>query len=170
LNSLQDWQLFHRRSLVAEDGTLRTPVVPLISSVDRGPLGVCQLPRTWLKVSLHGKSLLHPDYPASGPGLDQRVLDLLDLDREEVIAFIQDERPSYLDLERWVSERATIDDAAISEWNTAIRDRVHEDEKRANIHATLGRKDDGTLRSAVILNHVEDWHLAHQITSATPSA
>ena len=47
------------------------------------------------------------------------------------------------------------------EWNTFIRNRIHRDEKRIKIHATVGREDDSKLNSAVLLNHIEDWHLAH---------
>ena len=166
LNSLQDWQLFHKRDLVAKTSDLRAPVVPLISSIDRGTLGICQLPRTWLKITLHGKGLLHPDYPACEPGLDQRVLDLLHLDRSEVVSTISENRPTYLEFEDWVTTRGSIDDEAVAAWNVFIRDRVHRDEKRSDIHATLGRKDDGTLQSAVLLNHLEDWHLARRSLTA----
>ncbi len=166
LNSLQDWQLFHRRDLMAGTPDLRAPVIPLISSIDRGTLGICQLPRTWLKISLHSKGLLHADYPACGPGLDQRVLDLLHLDRSEVVSTLSGNRPTYLEFEDWVAARGSIDDEAVAAWNVFIRDRVHADEKRSDIHATLDRKDDGTLQSAVLLNHLEDWHLARRSLTA----
>ena len=162
LNSLQDWQLFHKRDLLGGTSDLRAPVIPLISSIDRGSLGICQLPRTWLKISLHGKGLLHPDYPACGSGLDQRVLDLLSLDRTEVVSTITEKQPTYLVFESWVAARGSIDDEAVASWNLFIRDRVHGKEKRSDIHATLGREDDGTLQSAVLLNHLEDWHLARR--------
>ena len=46
-----------------------------------------------------------------------------------------------------------IDRDKADEWNTFIRNRSHRDEKRIEIHATVGREDDGTLTSAVLLNH-----------------
>ena len=161
LNSLQDWQLFHRRDLVSTHSTLQFPVVPLVSSIDVGPLGVCQLPRTWLKIVLQSKELLHEEYPACGNGLDKKVLEVLQLDREEVVGFVSEGLPSYLEFEAWIVERSFVDNGVIADWNTSIRERIHGQEKRAEIHATLKRSDDGTLKSAVTLNHLEDWHLAH---------
>ena len=52
----------------------------------------------------------------------------------------------------------------VEEWNEYVRHRAHQAEKRADIHYNLGRADDGSLpESAVVLNHVEDWHFAHGI-------
>ncbi len=84
------------------------------------------------------------------------------LDRAEVVSTITENLPTYLEFEDWVAARGSIDSDAVAAWNVFIRDRVHADEKRSDIHATLGRKDDGTLQSAVLLNHLEDWHLARQ--------
>ena len=74
LNSLQDWQLFYKRDLNTDYATkLGGSVVPLIATIDRGPLGVRQLPRTWYKIILKAKGLLHADYPdMTGGGLDPR--------------------------------------------------------------------------------------------------
>ena len=48
LNCLQDWHLFHRRVfarvLTPDAPGLPGPVAPTLSSLDRGPLGICQLP------------------------------------------------------------------------------------------------------------------------------
>ena len=57
LNCLQDWHLFHRRVFssrphLPDAPGLSGPVAPTLSSIDRGPLGICQLPRTWLKTCL----------------------------------------------------------------------------------------------------------------------
>ena len=164
LNSLQDWQLFHKRDLNTGLPGLGGKVVPLVATIDYGPLGVCQLPRTWLKILLRAKGLLHPDYPdMTGTGLDPKVLGVLRLDVEAVLKFIRENLPDYLTFEGWVLEqtKGRIDREAVEEWNTFLRKRVHLEAKRRDIHATVGRKDDGTLTSAVVLNHVEDWHLAH---------
>ena len=163
LNSLQDWQLCHKRDLNADFSALGGQVVPLISSIDYGPLEVCQLPRTWLKVVLKAKDLLHPDYPDCGGGLDARVLAVLKLDREATVSYLRSNVPTYLEFEDWVLEQngGAIDREAAEEWNRSIRERVHHERTRAAIHAAVGVEDDGTLISAVILNHIEDWHLAH---------
>jgi len=162
LNALQDWQLFHKRDLIGGESNLTAPTVPLISSIDQGPLGVCQLPRTWLKVVLKTKGLLHPEYPECGGGLDARVLEVLQLDREETVAHLRSEMPDYLEFEKWVEKTGKLEAGAVAEWNRSIAERVHNEQKIADIHATIGREDDGSLTSAVILNQVEDWHLAHR--------
>ncbi len=163
LNSLQDWQLFHQRDIAGDFAGLGGRVIPLISSLDYGPLEVCQLPRTWLKVVLKARGMLHPDYPDCGGGLDAKVLAALGLDQDAALAYLRDGTPSYLDFEGWVLEQCggSLDRAAVEEWNTSIRARVHPQEAMARIHATVGLEDDGSLTSAVILNHIEDWHLAH---------
>lgn len=164
LNSLQDWQLFHKRDLKTGFPGLGGKVVPLIATIDYGPLGVCQLPRTWLKILLRAKGLLHPDYPdMTQSGLDPKVLGVLRLDVEAVLKYIRENLPTYLQFEGWVLEqtKGRIDRDGVEEWNTFLRKRIHNEGKRTEIHATVGRRDDGALTSAVVLNHIEDWHLAH---------
>ena len=96
-------------------------------------------------------------------GLDPRVLRVLQIDPADAVAYIRENLPSYPQFEAWVLEQneGEIDREKADEWNTFIRNRIHRDEKRIEIHATVGREDDGTLTSAVLLNHIEDWHLAH---------
>ncbi|MDA0746657.1 MAG: hypothetical protein O2954_09055 [bacterium] len=163
LNSLQDWSLFFKRDLSTNFSGLGGSVVPLIATIDYGPLEVCQLPRTWLKVLLKARNLLHPDYPDCGGGLDARVLNVLKLDRDKTVAFLRNTTPQYLEFEAWVLQEngGQLDRAAIHEWNTFLRNREHTAEKRADIHKTLGSTDNGSLTSAVVLNQIEDWHLAH---------
>ncbi|HCR17375.1 MAG TPA: hypothetical protein DIU35_07810 [Candidatus Latescibacteria bacterium] len=164
LNSLQDWQLFFKRDLDSESSDLGSGVIPLIASIDYGPLEICQLPRTWLKISLNARELLHADYPECGGGLDAKVLEVLGLDQDATVAHIHETRQSYLDFEKYVLETlGELDRQAIDEWNEFINTRVHGKSKRTEIHATVGHTDDGSLTSAVILNHIEDWHLAHGI-------
>ena len=105
LNGLQDWQLFYKRDLSTDFSALRGQVVPLIASIDYGPLEVCQLPRTWHKVILKAKGLLHPDYPDCGDGLDARMLAVLKLDREATVGYLRENLPSYLEFEGWVLEQ-----------------------------------------------------------------
>jgi len=166
LNCLQDWQLCHRRDLVGEEADLRAPAVPLISSIDRGPLGVCQLPRTWLKVVLAARGLLHPEYPDCGGGLDARVLQVLGLEQEATLAYMRTELPDYLPFEAWVRQHGTLAPESIEAWNQSIADRVHNEDVRARIAATVGVAADSAPQSAVTLNHIEDWHLAHQELTA----
>ncbi len=165
LNQLEDWHFWYERDLDGSELAGRKgTVVPLVSSLDYGSLGVCQLPRTWHKVLLESAGLLHVDYPGLGGGLDKRVVvDVLGLDRDEVNEHLTTVRPSYLQFESWVREHLNSDlSGPITEWNEFVRNRDHHGEKRADIHANLGRPDDGSLpTTATVLNQVEDWHFAH---------
>lgn len=164
LNSLEDWQLFYTRDLGSGAQGLTGPVVPLIASIDYGALAVCQLPRTWLKVVLNAKGLLHADYPDFTSGLDLGVTEALGLDRDTVLAHLRDRTPSYVDFEAWVLEQKQggLDRHALDEWNDYVRNRVHKSELRKRILNELGLPDDGRIRSAVVLNQIEDWHVAHR--------
>ncbi len=166
LNSLQDWQLFFKRDLNSGYATkLGGRVVPLVATIDYGPLGVRQLPRTWYKIALKAKRLLHPDYPdMTGGGLDPRALKALNLDIDKTLSFIRTSMPSYLDFEAWVlaQNNGKLPGGAVDEWNDYLCNRIHNDSKREDIHATIDRKHDDSLKSAIILNQIEDWHLAHQ--------
>ncbi len=158
LNSLQDLQLFYKRDLSKLSGS----IVPLVATIDFGPLGVRQLPRTWYKILLKAKGLLHPDYPdMTESGLDPRVLRALNLDIDATLNHIRENLPSYLEFEGWVLEQCggQIPEQAVDEWNDYLCNRIHNDAKRAEIRATVGC---GDISSAVVLNHIEDWHLAHQ--------
>ncbi len=160
LNCLQDWQLYYHNDL--NGSGLSTPFPPLLSSTDLGPLGVCQLARTWLKTCLRSNDLLHPDYPDCADGsLDQRCINTLQLDQDETLAYLRDNLPTYLEFEAWVREKASIDTAAIAEFNERLTSREHIPAKLEDIHGTLHRPNDGTWTSGVLLNHLEDWKYAH---------
>ncbi len=164
LNSLQDESLFYRRDLTEGFSALGGRVVPLISSLDYGPLNVCQLPRTWLKILLRSRDLLHPDYPdMTDNGLDPLALRAVNIQPHDAVRFIRDNAPAYLDFEAWILRQndGRVDPGAVDEWNTFVRTRIHSNEKIVDIHNTLGLENDGNLTSAVVLNHVEDWHFAH---------
>ena len=83
-------------------------VIPTISSGVAGPLGVLHLPRFWSKVTLDAVGQLHADYPACGAGFDQMVLDGLGvgvLDKDETLAYISENRPSYTEFEQWILDK-----------------------------------------------------------------
>jgi len=164
LNCMQDWGLFHKNDLMSGTFDLKAPVVPLISSIDFGQLRVMQLPRTWLKVLLNARNLLLPDYPDCGGGLDQNVLDALGLDRDRTLGYLRTELPSYTQFESYIlgQTNGQIDHDKVQEFHTFMLNRVHPDKKRADIHNTIGKEEDGTLTNGVLLNHLEDWALAHK--------
>ena len=163
LNGMEDWQLFYRRDLDTRFEGVQGRVVPLIASVDYGALEVCQLPRTWLKVILKATGVLHPEYPDFTEGLDAGVVDALGLNREAMLVKLREGKPSYVEFESWVLEQCggQIDRHAADEWNDFVRNRIHKSEFRKRILDEIGLTDDGTLTSAVVLNQIEDWHIAH---------
>lgn len=164
LNCMQDWGLFHKNDIVSDECDLTFPISPLISSLDVGPLGVLQLARTWSKVLMKAKDVLHADYPDCGGGLDADVLRVLGLDKEKTLDYLRGEMPTYLEFENWV--RAQVNDQfdwdGIYEWHDFLLNRIHPDPKRADIHQTIGREDDGNIVRGVELNHLEDWAYAHR--------
>ena len=166
LNHLEDWHFFFYRDLSGDTlCSFKNAVIPLISSLDYGMLGVCQLPRTWQKVLLETKGLLKSGYPGCGDGLDRRVIeDVLGLGKEHTVSYLQNHLPDYLTFETWVRGEMKGRDVGLSikEWNTFVRNRDHNEEKRSGIFSSLGCDISGEITSAVVLNHLEDWHFAHE--------
>ncbi len=166
LNSLQDWQLFYKRDLGADFSAFGNAIVPLISTLDYGPLEVCQLPRTWFKVLLRAKNLLHDDYPdMTKAGLDPRALEAVGISPDKAVEFIRGSLVNYTDFEGWILEQngGAVDRARVEEWNQFVRTRDHNEAKQKDIKSTLGRDDLESITSAAILNHIEDMHLAHGV-------
>ena len=138
-------------------------IVPLISSGVAGPLGVLHLPRLWLKVSLESIGKLAPGYPGAGKGYDQLVIDGLGLNREAVLGFIKNSRPTYPQFEAWVKQNGTkLDKGSIDKLNAAIRGYNHDDATRQAILTANGLADDAAApKDAVSLNNLDDWKEFH---------
>jgi hypothetical protein len=135
-------------------------IVPLISSGTTGPLGVCHLPRLWLKSSLEAAGKLANDYPGCGQGYDQMVLDGLGVEKDAFISFIAT-KPTYIQCEQWIKDNGTqVNADAIQELNAAIAGYIHTDETRQSILNTAGLPD-GEPRDAVNLNNLDDWDEFH---------
>ncbi len=134
-------------------------IVPLISSGVAGPLGVIHLPRLWLKLSLESAGKLAPGYPGAGTGFDQMVIDGLGLNRDAVINFIKQNRPTYPQFEAWVKKTGTkLDRASIDKLNAAIRGYNHQDATRKSILEANGLADDASApKDAINLNNLDDW-------------
>ena len=139
-------------------------IVPLISSGVAGPLGVLHLPRLWLKVSLESAGKLASGYPGAGKGYDQMVIDGLGLNRDAVIKYIKENKPTYTQFEAWVKKTGTkVDKASIEKLNAAIRGYNHDDETRKSILGASGLPDDGSaFKDAVNLNNLDDWKEFHE--------
>ena len=137
--------------------------VPLISSGTAGPLGVLHLPRLWLKLSLESAGKLAPGYPGAGKGFDQMVIDGIGLNRDAVIAFVKNSKPTYPQFEAWVKKSATkLDKGSIEKLNAAIRGYNHDDETRKSILGASSIPDDASaFKDAVNLNNLDDWKEFH---------
>jgi len=133
--------------------------VPLISSGTAGSLGVLHLPRLWQKVSLEALGKLAPGYPGAGQGYDQMVIDGLGLDREAVIQFISESKPSYPQFEAWVKTHATkLSQDSVTALNAAITGYNHDDATRKSICSACNIPDDDSApKDAIHLNNLDDW-------------
>ena len=143
-------------------------IVPLISSGVAGPLGVLHLPRLWLKLSLECTGKLAPGYPGAGKGYDQMVIDGIGLNRDAVINYVKQNKPTYPQFESWVKKNATkLDKASVEKLNAAIRGYNHDDATRKSILGANGLPDDGAApKDAVNLNNLDDWKEFHQAVLA----
>ena len=139
-------------------------LIPTISSGVAGPLGVLHLPRFWSKVLMDAKGVLNDDYPACGMGFDQMVLDGLGLEREETLAYLSENTPSYPEFEKWILDKkgGSLDQGAVDTLNAAIAGYNHDDETRTSILGASGIGDDGSILDAVNLNNLDDWYEFHK--------
>lgn len=143
---------------------MSSTIVPLIPCSAAGPLGVCHLPRLWLKVSLEARGKLDPAYPGIGKGFDQVVIDMLGLKADAVRAFITAEKPSYAQFEAWVKAQSGVklDRANVYKINSVVLGYHHDDETRQAVLKAAGYPDDGSVQgSAVELNALDDWAAFH---------
>jgi len=138
-------------------------MVPLISSGNKGPLGVLHLPRFWQKVLLAAKGQLADGYPDCGGGYDMMVLNALKLDKDATLAYLRQNLPSYPQFEKWVLQQrgGSIPKAEIDEINAAIAGYNHDDGTRKEILGAAGIPDDGSIKDAVHLNQLDDWTAFH---------
>jgi len=143
-----------------------TKTVPLISSGTAGPLGAIHLPRLWTKLTLGAAGKLADGYDFCGAGFDQMTIDGLNLKRDEVIAFITERKPTYIQFEGWVLEKngGSIPAAAIEKHNAAIRGYDHADDLAASMRSASGVTN-ADIKDAVTLNMLEDLDELHtQVT------
>ena len=142
-------------------------IIPNISSDIAGPLGAIHLPRLWSKLRLSAAGQLEDGYPECGAGFDQMVLDGLGVDRDAAVAYVKDNKASYIAFEGWVKEErgGSIPQSEIDASNAAIRGYNHDDETRGSILSAAGLSDDGSILDAVNLNNLDDWTELHNALS-----
>lgn len=134
-------------------------IVPLISSGTAGPLGVLHLPRMWQKISLEAAGKIADGYPGAGAGYDQMVIDGLGLERQQVLDYVAQNKPTYVQFEAWVkSTGSKVDADSIASLNAAIAGYNHADETRKAILEANGLPDDeSAFKDAINLNNLDDW-------------
>jgi hypothetical protein len=136
---------------------MKDQIVPLISSSVAGPLGAMHLPRVWLKILLHAEGRLPDGYRHGIGGFDELVCTNLGIDRDAFVAFIEQKKPTYLELEAWVRENASnVNAESIAAHNRAILARELPEEKRAERYAGIGATD-RSITNGVALNDLDDW-------------
>jgi hypothetical protein len=135
----------------------KSKVIPLISSGTAGPLGALHLPRLWSKLTLGSAGALADGYDFCGQGFDQMTIDGLGLDRDATIAYVRDNKPTYMEFERYVVEvnGGNLSRERIEKHNAAIRNYNHSDELASSMRNSSGVKDN-SIKDAVTLNSLED--------------
>ncbi len=144
-------------------------IVPLISSSVTGPLGVKHLPRLWLKILLHACGRLPEGYRHGQGGFDELTCANLGLDVAEFVAYIETQKPDYLQLEAWVRAHGTkLDPASIAAHNERLENTRMREELASERRARFGIADP-TYADGIRLNDLDDWAGVHsQLLAATP--
>ena len=135
----------------------KSKVIPLTSSGTAGPLGAVHLPRLWSKLTLGSAGALADGYDFCGKGFDQMTIDGLGLDRDATIAFVRDNKPTYVEFERYVVDvnGGNLSREKVEAHNAAIRGYNHPDELAGTMRAASG-VEDVSIKDAVTLNMLED--------------
>jgi hypothetical protein len=132
-------------------------IVPTISSGTAGPLGVLHMPRLWQKMSLGAAGKLADGYVNCAPGYDMMILDALGVERDALVEFVTNKKPSYVEFEAFFTAKATnLNAATVAELNASIAGYQHKEETRLRILSFVGLPE-GTATDAVNLNNLDDW-------------
>jgi hypothetical protein len=160
LNQLDDWDGVHQQLLAS--GAPSTPMIPAISTILTGPLGVYHLPRLWLKHRLHGVARLPEGYRHGAGGFDEMVADALGFDRDAFATYVETEQIDYLTAEAWVQRHATtLTPATVEALNAQIGSYKLRPERAALRREQLGPIADG-LELGSALNDLDDWAGLHR--------
>jgi hypothetical protein len=160
LNNIDDWVTLHQY-VVTRRGQAPETIVPAISSLAAGPLGLLHLPRLWGKAVIKAIGALPEGYHSGSGPIDEQLAETIGMDLAASVRFTNDELPSYLDYEQWVREHATkLDAATMDAWNHRMRTREKPVPLAAQERAILGIADESERRG-VLLNDLIDWHEWH---------
>jgi Domain of unknown function (DUF5069) len=150
---------------VEREGAHMEEIVPLISSSVTGPLGAAHLPRLWLKILLHACGRLPEGYRHGQGGFDELTCVNLGLDRDAFVAYIENEKPDYLQLESWVRAHGTkVDPGSIAAHNEQVLNFRMGEQMAAERRARFGITDD-TFANGVMLNNLDDWAGVHTLVT-----
>lgn len=120
------------------------------------------LPRVWLKILLYAQGRLPEGYRHGAGGFDEMLCVNLGIDREAFVAYIENEKPTYLQLESWVrANAANLTERSIVEHNRAVMSRELPENMRRERYAAIGLTDSSITR-AVALNDLDDWAAAYR--------
>jgi hypothetical protein len=161
LNNIDDWVSLQQYVLAHRGGPAEV-IVPAISSLASGPLGLLHLPRLWGKAIIKaGATLPEGFHSGSGP-LDVQLAEAIGMDLAASVRYVNAELPPYLVYEQWVRDNATtLDAGTLTAWNERMRTRAKPPAMAAEERAMLGLADE-TLGGSAILNDLIDWHLWHE--------
>ena len=146
-------------------------IEPAVSTSVKGPLGICHLPRLWLKILLHACGRLPEGYRHGIGGFDESLCQKFGIDRDAFIAYIENEKPDYQSLERWVEKNARdLTPRNVAEWNQRVTTHNMGDEMAAERRGRFGLADP-QFANAIALNDLDDWAGLHKrLTAAVPAA
>ncbi len=137
-------------------------IVPLISSSVAGPLGILHLPRLWLKILLHASGRLPEGYRHGAGGFDELLTGSFGIDNAGFVAYIENEKPGYLQLEAWVRKHArNLTSESVTAFNQEILKRDVNAEIAGERRERFGIVDPA-FANAVSLNDLDDWDQAHR--------
>lgn len=140
---------------------MTAPLVPVLSSSVKGPLGVKHLPRLWLKILLYGCGRLPEGYRHGTGGFDEFLTTTLGIDRDAFVTYIETAKPDYLTLEAWVRANASaLTPETIATINARVADADLPETMLADRRAQLGFDEPGYTK-AVALNDLDDWAAMH---------
>ena len=156
---LSDWADAHAQLEQLED-----PVVPLISSSCKGPLGIIHLPRLWWKRVLDASAKLQSGYRCSAlGGFDGSCSNALGLDHDAFDRWLRQHCPTYLAVEAYVREHAPpekLTPQALRTFNV----RILAYDIRTELKPPEARRErfalDPTWTRAIPLNDLDDWAAA----------
>lgn len=165
LNNLDDLVGLHAY-LVARRGQRLDPIVPAITPLASGPLGLLHLPRLWGKAVIKAAGALPEGYFSGTGPLDEQLSEAIGMDLAASVRCTAD-LPSYIAYEGWVRDNATALNAeTIAAWNERMRTREMRAESAVGAQAAAGISD-ATERRSALLNDLQDWQLLHeQLTAA----